>query len=183
MKRAFGFLAATAALGLAAAPAEEPLQEQIAEWVRLLGDNDWRLREWATNELNRLGAPAVAAVQAAAHRGDAEVRARAEKLLRGWRGFLGVTVRTTQLGENRAVQILEVLEGSAAEKAGMQAGDVLLSLNGRELNGTEELVARICEHFVGQRVVLAIRRGDEEKTIPVLLGRRPPELDLSDFEE
>ncbi len=65
----------------AAAP-DAPALKRIDELVEKLGDPSWELREQATKELFRMGRPAVPKLEAAARSSDAEVRWRAEHLLR-----------------------------------------------------------------------------------------------------
>jgi hypothetical protein len=66
----------------AAAPAPaKPTQEQIAQWVKQLGDNDFVRREEATKRLWQAGEAAEAALQGALSSDDAEVKRRARELL------------------------------------------------------------------------------------------------------
>jgi hypothetical protein len=66
----------------AAAPAPaKPTPEQIAGWVKQLGDNDFAAREEATKRLWKAGEAAEPALQAAMSSDDAEVKRRARELL------------------------------------------------------------------------------------------------------
>ncbi|WP_296000375.1 Do family serine endopeptidase [Rugamonas sp.] len=58
--------------------------------------------------------------------------------------------------------------GGAAASAGVQAGDVLLSVNGRAVNSVEQVRAVVAGS--DKSVALLIQRGDERIFIPVRLG-------------
>jgi hypothetical protein len=67
-----------------APPAKAPAAtaEQIAHWIRQLGDDSFLVREDATRSLIAAGAPAEVSVKAALETHDPEVRYRALKILR-----------------------------------------------------------------------------------------------------
>jgi Flp pilus assembly protein TadD len=70
----------------AAAPAQTaPGKEQIAQWVKDLGDNSFEVREAATRKLWEAGEAAEAAVAEAAKSDDAEVARRAGELAEKFR--------------------------------------------------------------------------------------------------
>ena len=79
-------LAALAVSFPSAAPAPaKPTPEQIAAWVKQLGDNDFAVREEATKRLWQAGEAAESALQAARSSDDAEVKRRARELLEKFR--------------------------------------------------------------------------------------------------
>ncbi len=86
-------------------------------------------------------------------------------------GFLGIG-----LGNNEEPIIAEVHKGSAAEKAGLEPGDIVLSISGQKMSSAEKLVRTIQRFKVGEKVVLKIRRGKDEKQLEVTLARRPSNL-------
>lgn len=55
----------------------------------------------------------------------------------------------------------EVVKGSAAEAAGIEAGDRILSINGRQTEHFEDLVALV-QNSAGQPISLVVRRGESE---------------------
>jgi Flp pilus assembly protein TadD len=61
-------------------PAKAPTAEQISQWVKELGDNNFEVREEASKKLWEAGELAEAAVLAATKSGDAEVARRAGEL-------------------------------------------------------------------------------------------------------
>jgi len=82
------------------------------------------------------------------------------------------------------VRLGAVLQGGAAQEAGLKAGDVVIAFDGEGVRSVEELVRRIHERKPGDSVqVLAVRDG-RENARAVILGRRrgrgvpPPAPDL-----
>lgn len=74
--------------------------------------------------------------------------------------------------EGRGVRVGQVIEGSPAEKAGLRAGDVLRSFEGRSLDGLADLAAAMGQCSVGARVrIVVLRKGQEMERNLVLTGR------------
>ncbi len=85
---------------------------------------------------------------------------------------LGLTVRPLQGDEKQQDGVdhgvvVEDASGPAAQ-AGIQAGDVLLSVNGTPVNSVAEVRAVVAKS--GDSVALLIQRGDNEIFVPVQLG-------------
>lgn len=88
-------------------------------------------------------------------------------------GFLGIQLKPSD--EDKPV-IAEVTKGSAAEKAGLQAGDIVLAVAGKKMANAERLIMTIQRYKAGEVVVLKVRRGEDEKEIKAKLDKRPSEL-------
>jgi len=56
----------------------------------------------------------------------------------------------------------------AAAKAGIQPGDIILSVNGERITGVEQLKALLAK--AGKKVAILIERGDSRLFVPVDLG-------------
>jgi serine protease Do len=63
--------------------------------------------------------------------------------------------------------------GTPAEKVGLMANDVILSLGDRNLTGYDDFVAVLGKYRPGDSLDLKIRRGEAESTLSVILERRP----------
>lgn len=67
------------------------------------------------------------------------------------------------------VYVLSVNEGSAAEKAGFESGDRLVSLNGTEFSTSSELSSMLDEYEIGDTVTFIVSRNRQHHTIEVTL--------------
>lgn len=86
-------------------------------------------------------------------------------------GFLGVTGRSPEDG-SAGVEIVEVTSGSAAESAGLQSGDRVLSLDGAPVTQIQELAGLVLAHQAGDEVTLEVVRGEDEIQLEAVLGIR-----------
>jgi hypothetical protein len=73
---------------------------------------------------------------------------------------------------NAGVKLEGVSEGSPAQKAGLQAGDLVVKLAGETVHNVEDYMETLMKHKPGETVEVVVKRGSEEKTIPVTLGTR-----------
>ncbi len=72
-----------------------------------------------------------------------------------------------------ATQIAAVEEGSPAAQAGLQAGDLVYSLNGEVISGASPL-NEVVQRYLGESVPLALLRGDQWVTVTVTPRVNPP---------
>ncbi|MEL7609013.1 MAG: trypsin-like peptidase domain-containing protein [Bacillota bacterium] len=70
------------------------------------------------------------------------------------------------------VQVVEVVAGSAAEKAGLQAGDMITAVDGTKVEGMDQLTSLIGEYNAGDVVKLSIERGQKQLELTVTLGEK-----------
>lgn len=66
-----------------------------------------------------------------------------------------------------------VVPGSPADKAGIKQGDILLEVNGEQINTDNPLPARVAEYKVGDTVSIKLLRDGKEQTIKATLGELP----------
>jgi len=71
----------------------------------------------------------------------------------------------------KALKVILVSEKTPAEKAGVQVGDVLVSLDGTPVPDKETLNRLMAAKRWGDEVVLAVKRGSETKELRVILRR------------
>jgi serine protease DegQ len=94
------------------------------------------------------------------------------------RGKLGVGIQdltpdlaeALKLGELRGAVIANIEPGSPAERAGLQVGDVVTTVDGRPVHGATDLRNRIGLTPAGTTIRLAIKRGDAEQTVSVTIA-------------
>jgi S1-C subfamily serine protease len=81
-----------------------------------------------------------------------------------------------QKGANRGALIqknsqgVAVLPGSPAQKAGLKEGDLLLSVNNIEINGSNDLARLISGFTPGETVSISYERSGTISTVNVVLG-------------
>lgn len=68
--------------------------------------------------------------------------------------------------------ISRVVEDSPAERAGLIRGDILLEIDGKEVESPAELREILSEYKAGQRATLLILRGGNERDVTVTLEER-----------
>lgn len=83
------------------------------------------------------------------------------------KGTLGIHARQTSEGQ---VVITMVIPGTAAEKSGLKAGDLVLKFGSKDIVSLKDLQDALNPMHAGDSVSVRIRRGDEEKEIKVKLG-------------
>ncbi len=85
---------------------------------------------------------------------------------------LGVAVRPLTPEERRQIGgaggVMVQDASGPARRAGIQAGDVILSVNGEAVSSAEQLRAQLAK--AGKRVALLVERGDARLFVPVELG-------------
>lgn len=94
------------------------------------------------------------------------------------RGWLGVTVQqlTASLVEAYKIPVKEgaivadVQKGSPAEKAGVERGDVIVSISGEKVKNSQDVVFLIRKKMQGEKLDMEIYREGKKRTIGVVLG-------------
>jgi serine protease DegQ len=65
--------------------------------------------------------------------------------------------------------VAKVDPDSPAKKAGMDAGDVVVAFDGQPVQGSTDLRNRIGLAPIGTEVTLTLRRGQDERRVPVTI--------------
>ncbi len=89
------------------------------------------------------------------------------------RGQVGVMIqdltpdiaKALNIAQSQGAVITQVQPGSSAEKAGLQAGDVVIELNGRPVRSSSDLRNRIGLVRIGEQVELTLLRNGKRKTL------------------
>jgi len=97
------------------------------------------------------------------------------------RGWIGVQIQpvTNEIADSlgmrnaRGALVAEPQSGSPAQKAGIKAGDVIVSVNGESVTDARNLARRISALAPGTAVKLGIVRGGREDTLTLTLGELP----------
>jgi S1-C subfamily serine protease len=89
--------------------------------------------------------------------------------------FLGVSLRNVESGQAGAL-IAEVTPGSPADEAGIEVDDLVISIDGVEVQGGSDLAAQVQTHRPGTNVEVVVVRDGEQMTFDVTLVQRPDDL-------
>ena len=102
------------------------------------------------------------------------------KVVRGWLG-VGIQAVTQDLAtkfgvtEGQGVLINDVFEGDPADKAGLQPGDIIIKVNGSNVDTPQTLSRLIAGLGPTNKARLVVVRDGKEKTLTVVLGERKEE--------
>ena len=101
------------------------------------------------------------------------------------RAYLGVSTQDVTLRSRsgmwyysegtRCVMVEKVVAGSAAEQAGLKAGDLILKLDDKQISTGEELSSAISDYKPGDTATLTIQRDGKELTVEVTFGEYAPQ--------
>jgi serine protease Do len=103
------------------------------------------------------------------------------------RGYIGVTIspvtpeNAEALGvtDTTGAYITETTKAGPADKAGVQAGDIVRTVNGQPVKSPTELTRRIADVKVGEKVTLGVVRGGKVVNLTLTAALRPSEEDLA----
>lgn len=180
-------------------PVDEQMAGDIDRMIADLGSPSYEERTAATDGLVEIGAPAFARLRDAYRTSDDfEVRLRIERIVfssyldhhvYSRHAFLGISLQPfgtqptpgIELPPNtRGVSITNVIEDTAAERAGLLKNDVIIGADGSAIEGTAvDVVTSFSQSIAarrpGARMTLTVAREDGMHEIEVTLGRCPRE--------
>ena len=114
-----------------------------------------------------------------------------ESLRRGQRvqrGYLGLSPQSLNdpgvaealgIPKDRGELVRSVTPGSAADRAGIQQGDVVITINNRPVTPDETLSYIVSNLPVGARVPIEIIRNGQRRTVTAVIGQRPTDEELA----
>jgi serine protease Do/serine protease DegQ len=96
------------------------------------------------------------------------------------RGVLGVNIQTLtpdiaqsmEIGSTQGALVSQVVDGSAAEKAGIKAGDVITAVNGKPVKDASALRNTIGLLRIGDRVDVSLLRDGKPRRVTAVIGER-----------
>ncbi len=100
------------------------------------------------------------------------------------RGYIGVNIgevdngiaKSLGMDKPRGIIIQGIVEGSSASESDLKAGDVILKIDGREVNRPNELQSYVAAKTAGTTVTLTLFRDGEEIERDVTLKKRETEV-------
>lgn len=107
------------------------------------------------------------------------------------RGFLGVKIQnlTDSLAKSfgredtKGALVSEVIAGSAAEAAGVKAGDIILEFNGREVDNINQLRNMVGRLLPGTKAEFVVWRNGEKLKLDATVKERPSSDELAGAED
>jgi putative serine protease PepD len=91
--------------------------------------------------------------------------------------YLGVSSKDDVVNvgsaKRAAAVVVNVVSGTPADKAGLQAGDAIIAIDGKAIDGSLSLVAHVRERTVGDKVVVKIVRNGQSKDLTATLTIKP----------
>jgi serine protease Do len=86
------------------------------------------------------------------------------------RDVTAADVEIFQLPVAQGAKVMQVVEGGPAALAGVELGDVIIAVDGHEIDSASDLQATLAEFEPGSTVQLEVIRNGKETSIPVELG-------------
>jgi S1-C subfamily serine protease len=93
--------------------------------------------------------------------------------------FLGVTSQpltadsSSELGVDQGAVVADVASDSAAAKAGIKQGDVIVEIDGAKVDSVDDVASAVRKHAPGDQIDVVIVRDGQQQTVTVTLGERP----------
>ena len=102
------------------------------------------------------------------------------------RGYLGISIQPVSddvaaslgIARNRGEIVQLVQPGEAADRSGIEAGDIVLSVNGSDVTPDQTLSYLVANVAPGTTIPLEVIRNGERRRINVTVGKRPTEEEL-----
>jgi len=105
------------------------------------------------------------------------------------RGYLGVYIQDLDAGlaeamdleGNKGALVAQVPDGSPADLAGVQVGDLVVSLDGKSIESADALRTSVALHAPGARITLGVVRAGESASVELVLGELQDEAEMSEL--
>ncbi|HEX6268167.1 MAG TPA: S1C family serine protease [Burkholderiales bacterium] len=97
------------------------------------------------------------------------------------RGWLGVALQAVavpdalhqQAGQSSGVMVMSIVEGGPAAKAGIVAGDIVLTVNGTPTRSLRRIATHFASDSIGRKADLRVIRGGTVLSLPATIEARP----------
>jgi putative serine protease PepD len=89
--------------------------------------------------------------------------------------YLGLQTTQPQGGGSGAL-IAEATPNGPADRAGLQAGDVVTKVDDKSISGPDDVAQAIADDKPGEKIDVTVERGGSERTVSVTLGQRPEQV-------
>lgn len=96
--------------------------------------------------------------------------------------FVDEAGEATGITEIGGMYVASVVDGGAASEAGIRKGDVIMAIDGIEVNDTAIFLEQIGKRRPGDKVTLTVRRGDKELSLKATLQNKVGKTSLLERE-
>ncbi len=104
------------------------------------------------------------------------------------RGWLGVQIQSLTpdmaaslgVGNAKGAIVASVVDDSPAAKAGFHQGDVIVTLNGADVDDNRDLTRRVASLRAGEKADFSVLRDGQKKNISATIGPRPDQMASAD---
>ncbi|MEM7232116.1 MAG: PDZ domain-containing protein [Planctomycetota bacterium] len=96
---------------------------------------------------------------------------KAKPKLSGKPGYLGISAYEDE--SDKSIVVQDVIAGTAAQKAGLKAGDVVLKVGAVDIKSFDSLESSLRGRQAGEKLVIVVKRGGKNVNIDVTLGEKP----------
>ena len=87
-------------------------------------------------------------------------------------GFGSATLGVRFNSENDGLKISLVAPGGPAAMSGLKIGDVVVGIDGRDVRDYPSVLSILSNHKPEDLITVKYRRGDDYRTVPLILGKR-----------
>ena len=105
----------------------------------------------------------------------------AQKIVNGEQvthAYIGLSMQTVnaqnakanKLSVSQGAYVAEVTDGSPADEAGIQKGDIIVGIGGTQITSADGAILAVRSHSIGETVQVTVMRGNDQKTFDVTLG-------------
>ena len=103
------------------------------------------------------------------------------------RGYIGASIQNFTaemaeaqgLGDQRGAIVANVTPGGPSDRAGLQSGDIIISVNGAKVKTSSELTREVAKATAGDVLRLDLIRAGKRKIVEIRSGVRPTERELA----
>lgn len=103
------------------------------------------------------------------------------------RGYIGATIQNFTaemaeaqgMGDQRGAIVSDLAAGGPSQRAGLVAGDVIVSINGHAVKSSSELTREVAKAKPGDVLKLDVIRDGKHRAVEVRSGTRPSEKELA----
>lgn len=103
------------------------------------------------------------------------------------RGYIGVSIvpvteevaKALNLTDLNGAYVADITAGGPADKAGIEPGDIIKSVNGKPIKSPTELTRSVADVKVGEKIVLGVWRAGQMITLNMTAALRPSEDQLA----